>query len=399
MGDPRSLENSLIKGSEKEFEKSEDFEQRKRDHIRWALDSRSQTSASTGLDQIDLVHEAIPDMDFSEVDIQSSFLGKKAWNSEKKSEKISQGDVFASPFFISSMTAGHQQGVSLNQRLAKACAGQGWALAVGSQRRELSDPEAGKEWSELRSMAGDQLVLIGNLGIAQVIQSPVSAVQSLVDSLQAKALFVHMNPLQECMQREGTPQFRGSWKALESLIQALSVPVIVKEVGCGFSAKTIKRLLEVGVQAVDISGLGGTHWGRIEGLRAGQGEMKAQAAETFADWGIPTLQSLMSAVELRRQWQEKQQKDSHAWSENSISIWASGGVRHGLDAAKLLALGAERVGFARPALQAAMQSEEILQKWMQTIEFELKVALFCTGCKSLSELKEVWRWQPTIPQT
>jgi isopentenyl-diphosphate delta-isomerase len=397
VGDPRSLENSCDKNSEQEFETNENFEQRKRDHIRWALDSRSQTSVSTGLDRIEFVHEAIPDMDFSEVNIQASFLGNVAGSSSKKLVNLTKGDVLASPFFISSMTAGHQQGISLNQRLAKACARQGWPLAVGSQRRELSDPQAGEEWAKLRSVAGDHLILLGNLGIAQVIQSPISAIQALVDSLQAKALYVHMNPLQECLQKEGTPQFRGSWKALENLVQNLSVPVIVKEVGCGFSSKTLNRLFEVGIQAVDISGLGGTHWGRIEGLRAAESDMKAQAAVTFADWGIKTLESLLSAVETRQKWNQKSTGSES--SEGSISLWASGGVRNGLDAAKLLALGAERVGFARPALQAAMQSEEILQKWMQTIEFELKVALFCTGCKSLNELKEVWRWQPTIPQT
>jgi isopentenyl-diphosphate delta-isomerase len=334
-------------------ENSAQFESRKVDHIRIALDPKSQTAHLRDWDSVRLPHEAVPNLNFSEVLCHTSVFKR---------------DLKA-PFFVSSMTAGHEQGLVLNLLLARAVEQRGWMMGVGSQRRELTDPQAAQEWKQLRSSAPNA-ILLGNLGLTQVIQTPIARVQQLVDNLQAVALFIHTNPLQEVLQPEGTPQFRGGMKALEVLCKSLSVPVILKEVGCGFSGNTLKQLRNLGLYAVDLAGLGGTHWGRVEGFRAGPESVTAKAAETFKDWGIPTVEGLMSARRLKPDYK----------------VWASGGIRSGLDAAKAIALGAEMVGAAKPLLEAAIVSETKLGEAMERLELELRIAQFCTGCKDLTEL-------------
>ncbi len=340
---------------------SEAFDRRKQDHLRLAMDLRTQVTGAAGFDFVRLTHEALPDLNFSEISLQTKILGLDC----------------QSPFYISSMTAGHERGEVINSRLARLSHERGILMGVGSQRKELLDESAASEWKKIRALS-PKARLIGNIGIAQLIHSPISQIQKLVDSLQAVALFVHLNPLQEVMQPEGTPEFKGGLKAIAQLVKSLSVPVIVKEVGCGFSAATLIRLEEAGVAVVDISGLGGTHWGRLEGLRSDEESLHFKAAQAFKDWGIPTLESLWLAKENLKQ----------------TEAWASGGVRSGLDAAKLLALGAKAVGVAKPFLEGALQSDQALAKILDQYEFELKTALFCTGLGSVSEFgqKKVWTW-------
>ena len=331
------------------------FEKRKQDHIELALMQTNQAYELNGLDAVNLVHEALPDLDFDALDISTTRLGARV----------------DKPFMVASMTAGHDKAEDVNRHLMAACAKTGWAMGVGSQRRELTDPNASLAWKPLRSTY-PEVELYGNLGIAQLITTPTDAILRLTDALEARALMIHCNPLQECIQPEGTPQFKGCWNALEVLVNNLNLPVIVKETGCGFSKSTLTRLHNMGVAAVDVSGLGGTHWGRIEGHRAQHEPMRRQAAEAFRNWGIDTAQSVRDGKEV----------------SPDFEIWGSGGVRHGLDAAKLLALGANTVAFAKPMLEAAMQSADDVIRVMQTIEYELRVALFCTGSCNLSELKE-----------
>ncbi len=343
---------------------TKEFEKRKQDHIRLSLATENQALGGNGFDRVELIHEALPECDFSEVTLTTSAL--------KQSTFV--------PFFISSMTAGHEKGHVLNRRLAQACESRGWWMGVGSQRRQLFDKEAEREWLELRAMVPG-VKLLGNLGLTQAIQSEVSEVQALVDSLQAIAMIIHTNPLQEALQPEGTPQFKGGIRALEKLCSSLSVPIILKETGCGFSSNTFRKLEFTGVAAVDVSGFGGTHWGRIEGARASKEDVRHMAAESFADWGISTVDSLIAAREVKPKFE----------------IWASGGIRNGVEALMAFALGAKLVGFAKPALEAALIGESALKKWMETKEYELRTAMFCTGVKSLSTLeeKQVWQWRKT----
>ncbi|RYZ64243.1 MAG: type 2 isopentenyl-diphosphate Delta-isomerase, partial [Proteobacteria bacterium] len=265
------------------------------------------------------------------------------------------------------------------QHLARLSSDRQLLMGVGSQRRELTDPEAAKEWQTIRAQSPNAL-LIGNLGIAQIIRTPVDQIRKLLDTLQAEALFVHLNALQECLQPEGTPEFRGGYEAIENLVQKLSIPVIVKEVGCGISATTLKRIYGLGVYAVDVSGLGGTHWGRVEGFRSSDEELLFQVAETFRNWGISTVQSLLSAKEI---------------NEN-YTVWSSGGVRDGLQAAKLLAMGSDMIGIAQPWLKAALADvpEKAVNDLFEKLQLELKIAMFCTGIAKIENFrtKKVWKW-------
>lgn len=338
-------------------ESNTQFENRKRDHIKIALDPRSQTEGQNGLDSIELVHEALPEMNFKEVDISTSFF-------------FSGTSVpLSSPIFISSMTAGHEKGREINEALARLSDRRQILMGVGSQRRELTDSNAAEEWTQVRKQA-PKAKLLGNIGISQLIKTPIDDIRRLVDATEAVALFVHVNPLQEALQPEGTPNFKNSLEAIENLAKLSQVPVIVKEVGCGFSVQTLKRLESTGIFAVDVAGLGGTHWGRVEGYRSKENELLYQVAQTFANWGVSTVQSVLNAHEARV----------------SYEVWASGGVRNGLEVAKLLALGAKKVGLAKPFLEAALQGDEALENLLNRLELELKIALFCTGSKNISEL-------------
>lgn len=330
------------------------FEKRKAEHITLALREENQTTQLAGLEHLQFHHEALPDLDFSDITITTQCLGQTR----------------TKPFFVSSMTAGHQRGVHINRTLALACETMGWAMGVGSQRRQLLDDNAEVEWLRLRDLAPD-VMLFGNIGLAQIINTPVAKIQQLASSIQAAGMIVHLNPLQECLQPEGTPNFRGGEAALNELAKQLNVPVIVKETGCGFSQKTLARLMQYPLGAIDISGLGGTHWGRIEGQRATDEKTKT-AADTFKNWGVTTVQSMTYALA----------------QAPACEIWASGGVRSGLDAAKLFALGANMVGLAKPMLATALDSYDATCEAMRRIELELKIAMFCTGSATLAALGE-----------
>jgi isopentenyl-diphosphate delta-isomerase len=336
-------------------ENNHDFESRKADHIRLALDLSNQSSIGTGFESIQLHHEALPDFDFQEVDLSSSLLGK----------------LYPTPFFISSMTAGHSEGIAINRCLMSAASKSHWPMGVGSQRKQLWDELAQEEWKVLRRDF-PSVTLFANLGITQIIDCPIAKIEQLVSSINAAALIVHLNPLQEVIQKEGTPHFRGSHTALKDLSRHLSVPVIVKETGSGMGFSTLKLLSSFGLAAIDVSGLGGTHWGRIEGSRASQDSVHQKASRVFADWGFSTYQSLIAAKK----------------ASLDCEVWASGGIRNGLQAAKSLALGANAVGFAQPALKSALEGESELLAWMRQMEFELKVAMFCSGSRKLSDLRE-----------
>lgn len=348
-----ALKGAVIK--DRTVENIDDFERRKKDHIHLSLKPSNEATGLNGLDAIELQHEALPELDFAEVQIQQKIFNKK----------------YATPFLVSSMTAGHMDSQNLNLIIAKACAKNHWLMGVGSQRRELFDASARDEWVKIKNEV-PEVQLVGNLGLAQIINLDLSIVDELCNSMQATALFIHTNPLQECLQSEGTPYFKGGLKALAELAEHLSIPVVLKETGCGFSTATFEKLKGSKLYAVDVSGLGGTHWGRIEGDRNQLGSIKNKTAQTFATWGMSTLDSLLNGLNVNPE----------------FKLWASGGVRSGLDSAKLLALGAEVIGFAKPILQAALEGELVVDQKMKQIEYELKVAMFCTGSKSIEDLKQ-----------
>ena len=334
------------------------YSQRKKDHIALALKEKN-FQGENGLSKIRLIHEALPEINWSEVNLSTEILGRKT----------------LTPFFVSSMTGGFSSALKINSMLAKACVRRGWMMGVGSQRKGVEDPQALEEWLEIKNKFPKTLFL-GNLGLSQLIHTPLEKVETLVRSLGAIAMVIHANALQESLQPEGTPEFKGGIRALKELSKHLSVPVILKETGCGFSYKTLKNLCGWGLKAVDVSGYGGTHWGRIEGDRISSEDVRKQASLTYSNWGNSTLDSLLAARQLK---------------ERDFEVWASGGIKTGLDAAKCLALGAVAVGFAHIILKQAQKGEKALEDQMFLLEHELKIALLCTGSRNVSQLKQ-WEY-------
>ncbi len=347
-----------------------EFEQRKKDHIRLALSDVTQGLTPNQFSKISLLHNALPEIRFSDVALQTQLLNH----------------TFSSPHFISSMTAGHEQSKNINLQLALAAQERNWLMAVGSQRRELTDPTAITEWKEIRKQAPDAK-LVSNIGILEVIQNPIESIIQLTENLNAIGLYIHLNPLQEVFQKNNNINFSNGLKSIETLVKKLKIPVLVKEVGFGISADLVKKLIDSGVYAVDVSGNGGTHWGYIEALRHDENAVERNAISAFADWGSSTVDCLLAC---------QQYVMFHP-------IFASGGIRNGVDSAKCLALGARAVGIAQPLMKAALgenigiatdhHRENDILKVMDTFDFQLKVAMFCSGIKKPEDYlhKKVWQ--------
>ena len=335
------------------------YEKRKKDHIELALKDKNRAKDS-GLSQIHFHHCALPEIDFNQVDISAKILGQRR----------------SSPFFVSAMTGGHDQSLSINLRIAKVCEKRGWIMCTGSQRKQFMNPKAKEEWQEIRKQAPN-LFLIGNLGLSQLIKTPPEKIEELVQSLGASAMMIHANPLQESLQEEGTPDFKNGKKVLAQIAKNLSVPLCLKETGCGFSYSTLQSLCGLGLKVVDVSGFGGTHWGRIEGDRL-DSIQKQRSAAVFSFWGNRTLDSLLAAGKCKNR---------------DFEIWASGGLKNGLDAAKCFALGAQACGFAYVILEKALLGEEELNQQMLLLENELKISLFCTGSKNILQLSDPSKWE------
>ncbi len=338
---------------------SKEFESRKQDHLRIALSPQSLHLNSNGLEGFSLPNEPLASLDFNKIDIGAPIFGC----------------ALKSPCFVSSMTAGHAQAKEFNRNLAKAASARSWALAVGSQRRELDDPQWVEVWRQIRKEY-PELVLFGNLGISELIKRDSEEVLKLLETLKPAAFFVHLNPVQEVIQPEGNRNFEGAYEALKSFVDICPIPVIVKEVGFGIGSKSWERILQTKVAAVDVAGAGGTNWALMEGLRS-PNAMLEKVSRNFANWGINLRESLEIALKIRDQYPH----------QKFPSLLASGGLRTGVDAAKCIYMGARLCGFARVFVEPALQSSESVEALMEQIDFELRLAMFATGCRSLSELE------------
>jgi isopentenyl-diphosphate Delta-isomerase len=327
---------------------------RKADHIRICLDDRSQCQVvTTGLERYRFTHSALPDLNYGEIDLTTQFLGKS----------------LGAPILISSMTGGTEQAQQINHRLAALAQTHRLAMGVGSQRVAVENPALMGTF-DVRAIAPD-ILLFANLGAVQLnYRYGLEECRRLVDGLQADALILHLNPLQECIQPQGDTDFRGLLGKIKTLCAQLEVPVIAKEVGNGISGKMAQQLIEAGVGAIDVAGAGGTSWSLVEAERA-DNRLQHQLGRTFAEWGIPTADCLLEVRAVAP----------------SIPLIASGGIRNGLDLAKAIALGADLVGLARPFLQAACESEAALEEQAQQLLSELKTVLFCTDSAAPAALK------------
>lgn len=336
-----------------------EFEDRKRDHIRLAVDDSAQQLVRSGYSKIKLIHQALPEVDFADVSLKVKLLGHE----------------MATPHFVSSMTAGHQDSIKINRNLALAAAENGWLMGVGSQRRELTDPEAAFEWREIVATVPD-LKLVSNIGILEVLNQNPEKLMELVVNLNAIGIFIHLNPLQEVFQNSSNLNFGGAIAAIEKLVKQSHVPILVKEVGFGINKDVANSLFDIGVKAVDVSGHGGTHWAKIEALRQNEESIFYKSADAFADWGYSTVDCLLDL------------QDQVLFHQ----IWASGGVRNGVESAKCMALGARAVGIAQPLMKAALIDAKEVSHAMREFDFQLRTALFCMGVKRCEELlhKKVW---------
>jgi isopentenyl-diphosphate Delta-isomerase len=328
---------------------------RKADHLRICLEDDVQFHHLTnGLDEYRFVHACLPELDWSEIDLNTKFLGK----------------TLQAPLLISSMTGGTEQAKIINARLAVAAQKHGLAMGVGSQRIAVENPDLAHTFA-MRSLAPDAM-LFANLGAVQLNYTyGLDQCLRVVEILAADALILHLNPLQECIQPSGDTNFKGLLVKIQQLCQQIDVPVIVKEVGNGISQEMATKLIEVGVDVIDVAGAGGTSWAMVESERA-ENNLQRRLGKTFADWGISTADCI---VQIREQYSD-------------LPLIASGGLRNGLEIAKAIALGANLGGLAFPFLQAASESEAAVDELIELLIAELKTVLFCTGNANLSELKQ-----------
>jgi isopentenyl-diphosphate delta-isomerase len=323
---------------------------RKAEHVQLALDERMQLGCHY-FDAYRFEHRALPEIDFDEIDTSTSFLGKR----------------LSAPLLISCMTGGTAEAARINRNLATAAEKCGIAVGVGSQRKAIEEPSAAESF-RIRPYAPSVPVL-ANLGAVQLNYGfGLPECRQAVEMIDADALVFHLNALQEAIQPEGQCNFSELLPKMGGIARQLGVPVIVKEIGCGISAEVARELLEREIRIVDSAGTGGTSWARIEAARA----RDAAIGELFADWGIPTPVVIERLREIP-----------------GLTVIGSGGVRHGIDAAKAIALGSDMVGMAYPFLQGASDSvERVVEKIERTVR-ELTISMFCVGARSVRELREI----------
>jgi isopentenyl-diphosphate delta-isomerase len=329
---------------------------RKSDHIKINLEQDVRSGLTNGMERYHFVHEALPELDLETVNTSLTLFGKK----------------LAAPILISSMTGGTEQAEAINQRLAEAAQEYHVAMGVGSQRAALEDSQQIHTYSVTREIAPN-ILLFANLGAVQLNSGfDLDDCRRAVDMLQADALFLHLNPIQEAVQAGGDTSFAGLAKKIAGICKKLEVPVIVKEVGWGISERTARILAECGVAAIDVAGAGGTSWSQVE-LHRAPDDFTRQMAATFVDWGIPTSDSILNVRK----------------AASGMIIFASGGLKDGLDIAKCIALGATLGGFAGQFLKAAAISTEKVTELMRLTKQQIQVTMFGVGAANLKALRNI----------
>lgn len=327
---------------------------RKAEHLQIAL-SRNVAfqRLSAGFDAYRFVHQALPELDLAQIDLSVELFGKR----------------LAAPLVIAPMIGGIPEAEALNQALAEAAQQLGLAMGVGSQRCAIEDPRCAGSY-QLRTIAPD-ILLFANLGAVQLNYGyGIEQCRRAVEMAGADALVLHLNPLQEALQREGNCNFRGLLAKIAAVCRQLEVPVMAREVGWGISKEAAEQLAVAGVRGLDVAGAGGTSWSRIEGLR-GQTHAARHIAAAFADWGIPTSE----AIGLARA------------GAPALPLIASGGIRTGVDVAKALALGADAAGIGLPLLKAARLSAEHVRVALEELIMQLRLTMFCIGAGSIAQLR------------
>ncbi|MCX8195143.1 MAG: type 2 isopentenyl-diphosphate Delta-isomerase [Candidatus Micrarchaeota archaeon] len=316
-----------------------DIRNRKAEHVEAAKRMDVEYEISAGFEDVRFIHSSLPEMDLEEIDLRCSFLGKN----------------LSAPLIVSGMTGGYPGAQKINLSLAEAAEKEGLAFGLGSQRAMLEKPELAQTY-KVRKVA-PSIPIIGNIGACQLKNYGVEKIRAMLEEVEADALAIHLNPLQEMVQQEGDKKFSGILEQIGLFVDELGLPIIAKETGAGISKEIALALKKAGVCTIDISGAGGTSWSKVEYLRG-------KARPTFEDWGNPTVECIAACSGI-------------------IEVIGSGGVRDGLDAAKCIALGASYAAAALPFIRAKDPLAE-MRLWKE----ELKTAMLLSGCKNIDRLKK-----------
>ncbi len=316
------------------------IEKRKQEHIESVLSNNIQYSKSAGFEKIEFIHNALPEIDFDKINLSTNFLEKK----------------INYPIIIEAMTGGFPQASKINSSLAKIAQQFNIPFGLGSQRAMLENRE---DKSYLVRDVAPDIPIIGNIGAFQLKKYNKNDFEWMISKIEADAIAIHLNPLQEIIQPEGDKDFSGILKKIEDLCSSFSVPVIVKETGAGIDRRTAIKLKDAGVSYIDVAGSGGSSWSKVEYLRG-------NSVQGFEDWGIPTVESILEC-------------------KGILPLIASGGIRNGIDCAKSIALGADLSGAAYPFLKALTSGKlsSLLEEWI----IQIKICCFLTGSRDISELK------------
>ena len=329
---------------------------RKKEHIELCMGNNVDYEKKTsGFEFYEFEHNAITQVDFQQIELSTRFFKK----------------VIGFPFLISCMTGGTSEAEKINEKLAIAANELNIPIGVGSQRPALIDRKNCSTYKVVRKKAG-KVPVLGNLGAAQVVRSKnlLSDIKFLIDLIEADAMVIHINPLQELLQPEGEPNFKGLLKSIDKIAPKIGVPLILKEVGSGISKSAARRLLNVGVKGIDVAGAGGTSWGAIELIRSNEKN------EFFSEWGLSTSYCVRTVAELK--------------TEYKFMLIASGGLKDGINIAKALALGADLTASARPLLKEVMTNDirgviELLSSWFETV----KKIMYLTGCDNIKKFSKI----------
>ncbi len=318
---------------------------RKLAHLEICKNNDVEHHVTTGFEDIELVHRTLPEVNFDDIDTSIDLLG----------------NTLDSPLIISAITGGHEASKEINKNIAIATESTGIAMGVGSQRAGITHEELTDTFTVVRDYAHESMI-IGNIGAPQVDYAPKA-----IEMLDCDALAVHLNPLQEIIQPEGDINAKGYVESIKEICSETNIPIIAKETGAGIDGRDARILEKIGVDAIDIQGVGGTSWAAVETYRAENPDL----GNLFWDWGIPTAVSTIEVLE-----------------NTLLPVISSGGIRNGLEAAKAISLGADCVGMALPFLKYAYESPELIEEKINQFTRELKTAMFLVGASNIEELKQ-----------
>ena len=338
------------------FYDDEKIEERKMEHIKIILNENVDYNVTTWLEYIHLIHNSLPEINFDEIDTKINFLGK----------------VFDHPILIDSMTGGTRLAKSINKSLAEIACKYNIPISCGSQKAGILDDNFIDSYKIIRDICQDGFV-IGNIGGHDLAKDPEVILDKVISMIDADAVAIHLNPLQEAVQHESNVTFQGVVDAIKKAVDLTDKPIIVKETGGGVSLEVAKLLESLGVAAINVAGAGGTSWAAVEFYRnqLKKDDLMSNVGKTFWDWGIPTAASLIEVV-----------------SSVNIPVIASGGIRTGIHIVKSLVLGASLAGLAQPFLKAYFNGEDKLENFMEQLIYEVKTAMFLIGADNIKSLKE-----------